>query len=86
MKTGKNRFPYLVALKKIKKGDEITYAYWMSEQKWEKGAHENVATCLCGEAKCRKKILSFSQLSEREKSIFAKRGVLSRYLSRTVHK
>jgi len=80
MKTRSDRFPNLVALKKIKKGDEITYAYWMSEYSWSKGADENTVRCKCGEKNCKKSILSFSQLSKGDKLKLIRNKYCARYL------
>ena len=67
VKTRDDGFPNLVALKKIKKGEEITFAYWMTEYQWAKNAAENQEKCKCGSKSCKGKILSFSQLSKKDK-------------------
>ena len=74
-------FPNLIALKNIKKGEEITYAYWMTEYEWSKGAKENTIRCKCGEKDCRGKILSFTQLSNSEKTKLLNKQLCSKYLS-----
>ncbi len=80
VKTEKHGFPALFALRKIKKGEEITYPYWMTEFKWSKNAKENKVSCLCGDKKCRGKILSFSQLPKKEQALLRKKGMVSNYL------
>ena len=62
IKTRSDGFPNLMALKKISKGDEVTYAYYMTEQEWSKNAEENRIKCKCKSNKCNGQILSFSQL------------------------
>ena len=64
MKTREDGFPNLVALKSIKRGQEITYSYWMSELVWTKKAAEGKIRCRCGSKNCIGKIFSFSQLSK----------------------
>lgn len=68
VKTRENGFPSLVATRYIKKGEEITYAYYMTEMTWEEVAVENSIKCQCGSARCRGKIFSFLQLSHKEKA------------------
>ncbi len=80
IKTRSDGFPNLIALKKIKKGDEITFAYCMSEFEWIKSADENQIKCKCGEKNCKGKILSFSQLSKREQENLKSKGICSQYL------
>lgn len=79
-KTRADGFPNLIALKKIKKGEEITFAYYMSEYEWIKNADENYMKCKCGEKNCKGKILSFSQLSEKEQKYLKSKGYCSAYL------
>ncbi len=67
VKTRENGFPSLVASRPIKKGDEITYAYYMTEMTWSEEAVENKIKCKCRSWRCRGKIFSFLQLSHREK-------------------
>ena len=78
--TEKNGFPSLCALRKIKKDEEITYAYWMSENEWIKNADETHTQCKCGGKDCKGKILSFSQLSKRKQSTIKKMRICSKYL------
>jgi hypothetical protein len=59
-------------------GEEITFAYWMTEFKWAKNAAENLLSCKCGSKECNGKIRSFSQLSKKEKNKVTK--YISRYL------
>ena len=56
VKTRKDGFPSLFALRNIKKGEEITFAYYMTEYSWGKNADENHAKCLCGEKKSLERI------------------------------
>jgi len=80
--TRKDGFPSLFALKNIKKGEEIVYAYWMTEFKWGKLAKESRIDfkCKCGESNCRGNILSFSQLSKKEQKILKEKNLCSKYL------
>ncbi|MBI2482320.1 MAG: SET domain-containing protein-lysine N-methyltransferase [Candidatus Vogelbacteria bacterium] len=80
VKTRSDGFPNLIANKKINKGDEITYSYWMSELFWIKQADESHVKCRCGSKKCKHKILSFSQLSEIDKKNVRNSHKCSRYL------
>lgn len=80
IKTREDGFPNLVALKIIKKDEEITYSYWMTEYKWIKQADENKVKCKCGHLGCRGKILSFSQLDNKSKEILVEKQLCSRYL------
>ncbi len=80
IKTRSDGFLNLVALKNIKKGDEITFLYAMSEFEWIKNADENHINCLCGEPNCKGKILSFSQLSETEQITLRRNKTCSKYL------
>lgn len=80
IKTRLDGFPNLIALKKIKKGDEITFAYYMSEFEWTKDVYESQAKCKCGEKNCKGKILSFSQLSKKEQKSLKSKGICSKYL------
>lgn len=80
IRTRSDGFPSLVASKKIKKGDEITYRYAMTEYRWCKSADENHVKCLCGQRKCNKKILSFSQLTSKQQNYLKKNKLCSKYL------
>lgn len=70
----------LIAMKSISLGDELTFAYWMTEYKWTKIADENKIKCKCGSKSCKGKIFSFSQLSDLEKKKYKK--YLSKYLQK----
>lgn len=83
IKTRTDGFPNLVVLRDIKAGEEITYSYWMSEFSWSKDADENSVKCKCGEKRCKKKILSFSQLSETERLKLIKNRHCAKYLTFT---
>src|SRR3989344_7300371 len=80
MQTRKDGFPSLFALKNIKKGEEINYNYAMSEYTWIKSADENFVKCLCKTKKCRGRILSFSQLTTKDKNFLRKSKICSKYL------
>lgn len=80
VKTRSDGFPNLIAARKIRKGDEITFGYYMTEFRWSKHADESKIKCHCSSNKCRGKILSFSQLSERERNNLAKTNRISNYL------
>ncbi|MDD5068895.1 MAG: SET domain-containing protein-lysine N-methyltransferase [Candidatus Pacebacteria bacterium] len=80
IKTRSDGFPDFVATKNIKKGEEITYAYWMSEHGWIKGADENFVKCVCGEETCFGIISSFSQLQKRHRKKALETGSVSKYL------
>ena len=80
IKTRPDSFPNLIAFKKIKGGEEITFAYYMSEFQWTKNADENQIKCKCEEKNCRGKILSFSQLSKEEQRKLKSKGICSKYL------
>lgn len=56
----------LIAIKQIKKGEEITFDYAMTESKL------SGMKCLCGNKKCRGKIFGFLQLNEKEKNKYKK--------------
>jgi len=62
----------LVAMKHVKKGEEITFDYAMTEK------HMSAMTCLCNTAKCRKSITGFDGLSEEDKHRY--KGFISEYL------
>jgi len=79
-RTRSDSFPDMVALKNIKRGKEITYAYFMTEYLWSPRAYEKRISCLCGAKKCFKKILSFSQLSNKQKNNLKKKKLISSYL------
>jgi hypothetical protein len=69
----------LVAIKPIKKGDEITWDYstTMHNSEWE-------MECLCKSKKCRRLIKDFHTLPLKEKKRYLKLGVLPPYLSELV--
>src|SRR3989344_5024962 len=81
VKTNKEGFPELFALKKINKGEEITYHYSMTELRWVKNAKENFVRCLCGEKTCKGKILSFTQLSLQDRKKLLNKKICSKYLT-----
>ncbi len=78
--TRSDGFPDMIALRNIKKGEEITFGYFMTEYLWSSRAHEKRISCLCGAKKCAKRILSFSQLSDKQKNNLKKKKLISSYL------
>lgn len=80
MSTREKNFPDLKALKNIKKGEEITYSYWMSEYDWAKHTDESKINCICGEKNCKNKILSFSQLDKKYQNKMIKKSLCAKYL------
>lgn len=80
VRTRADGFPDLVALRDIKKDEEINYAYWMTEHAWSKRADEIKIACLCGTRKCRGKIPSFSDLPRRVQERIKKAKLCSNYL------
>ncbi len=81
-KTRADGFVSLFALRKIKKDEEITYAYYMTEFAWGKHTDEITVACKCGEKKCIGKIPSFSELSEKQQTNLMKKGICSSYFNR----
>ena len=84
MKSRSDGFTTLFALKNIKEGDEITYNYAMTELSWVTNAKETYVKCLCGEKKCKGKILSFSQLTPKEQSTLRELGICSQFILKGV--
>ncbi|MBI2086552.1 MAG: SET domain-containing protein-lysine N-methyltransferase [Candidatus Zambryskibacteria bacterium] len=84
VKTRTDGFPNLVALRRIKREDEITYSYAMTEYSWCKNAKEKTILCKCNNKKCKGKILSFSQLSKSEQKRLVKKTKCSLYLKKLV--
>jgi S-adenosylmethionine decarboxylase len=80
VKTREDGFPDLIALENIEKGEEITYAYYMTEYEWCKEAEERTIKCKCKNENCCGRILSFSELSKEEKIHLIHKGTLSNYL------
>lgn len=80
VKTRPDGFPNFIALRDIKKDDELSYSYWMTEYAWVKGTDELKVKCGCGSNKCVGRILSYSDLSTEEKIDSKKRSLISRYL------
>jgi guanidinoacetate N-methyltransferase len=70
VRTRDDGFPDLIALKKIKNGDEITYSYFMTEYEWDENIPAATIECLCGAPNCHAKLRSFSMLSEKEKNLY----------------
>ena len=82
-RTRSDSFPDMIALRSIKKGEEITYSYFMTEFSWSSHAHEKRIFCLCGALKCFKKIPSFFRLTDKQKNNLKKRKIISSYLRNT---
>ena len=73
-------FPNLIASRNIKKGEEINYGYWMTEFTWIKNADELRVRCKCGTKKCKGKILSYSDLTEKDREKLKNNKFCSKYL------
>ena len=80
VKSRSDRFPNLIALQNIKKGEEINYGYWMTEFAWIKNADELRVRCKCGTKKCKGRILSYSNLTKRDQDKLKKNKYCSKYL------
>ena len=65
---------FLIAIKDIKKGEEITWDYstWANEP-WE-------MDCNCGTKNCRKKIKSFNYLPKKLQQKYIKLGIVPKYI------
>ncbi|MFH1682238.1 MAG: SET domain-containing methyltransferase [Candidatus Woesearchaeota archaeon] len=65
----------LVAIKKIRKGDEICFDYStsMAEDRWE-------MNCSCGSKNCRKLIRDFKHLPKKVKQKYLKTGIVPEYI------
>ncbi len=63
------------AIRDIKKEEELAwdYASWSEEKGWE-------MDCFCGDAKCRRKIKSFSCLPENIRKKYLKLGIVPEYI------
>lgn len=82
IRTRDDDLPDFIALRDIKKNQEITFAYYMSEYEWTKGAAEGLIRCRCGSKRCRGKIFPFSQLFKKEQLRLIKNKLCSGYLRR----
>lgn len=80
VRTRSDKFPDLIARRRIKKEEEITFAYYTNEFGWTKSANENFVSCHCGEKKCKGKIFSYSQLTNSEKKRLIQAGQVAEYL------
>lgn len=78
--TGSDGFPHLIASRDISEGEEITYAYFMTEYEWSRTANENDVVCHCGKPNCRGKIPAFRNLSTKEQKFYISKGMVSNYL------
>lgn len=83
VKSRTDGFPDWVASKPIKKGEEITFGYYMTEFEWSDVAVEKTIWCGCKEKKKNHKIPSFSMLTHQQKLSF--RPKLSKYLQDLCH-
>jgi len=75
-----NGFPVFIALRKIMRDEEITYAYYTTEFSWESYCLETHCPCMCGSLNCTGRIRAFSQLSHREQMQLVRKRQLSKYL------
>lgn len=68
---------FLIALRPIAKGDEITMDYSLtstdSKEDWS-------MTCNCHRFQCRNQISGFNTLSDKKKEEFNKKGIVPRYI------
>ena len=80
VRTREDGFPDLIALYDIKKGEEIFYAYYMTEYEWCKEAEENTIKCKCKSENCNGKIFSFTQLTNKQKSSILLQEKVSDYI------
>lgn len=80
IKTGKGGYNDLIALIDIKKGEELTYAYYMSEYEWSEFANENYIVCLCQSENCKGKIRSFTELTKQERETLKRNKQIAKYL------
>ena len=80
MKTRIDGFPNLIVLKPIKKCEEVTYAYWMSECEWGDHTDESKISCKCGSFKCKGKICSFTDLPIKDRGNIMKASICSAHL------
>ncbi len=82
IKTRNDSFPNWIALRNIKKGEEVNYEYFHTEYSWTKQAILHLISCKCDQKKCRGKIYSFSDLTPSEQKKVLKSGHISKYLLR----
>lgn len=80
VRTRANGFPDLIALRNIKKGEEITFNYAMTEYTWSPNAVEAMIPCLCKERNCRGRIVPFSELPASEQRSLIKKKMVSKYI------
>jgi len=75
----KNGKGTLIAIKNIKKGEEITWDYstTMDEDNWE-------MDCLCGTKNCRKRIRDFKYLPENIQQKYVKLGIVPQYILQNI--
>lgn len=72
---------FLIALKDIKIGDEITWDYSTTMYK-----NDWVMNCRCGSEKCRKKIGEFLKIPKRRQNFYINRGVVAPYILKAIKK
>jgi len=80
--SSKDKYPNLYAKDKIKKREEINYAYYMTELRWFSNAVENDIKCKCGSKNCNGKIISFTQLQNKIK--LNNMNFISKYLQKFI--
>lgn len=83
VRTRAGGFPDWIAKRSIKKGEELTFAYAMSEYNWAANAVEKKIVCLCGTKKCTGKIMSFSELPHIHRNDLKKKKHILSYLHHT---
>lgn len=74
-------FTEYYAAKNIKKGEEITYHFALTEFTWSDIASENDISCNCGSSKCEGIIKSFDMLTPTQQREFVEINIVSKYLS-----
>lgn len=84
VQTDETGLPQLFALRNIKVGEEINFAYYMTEYQWASHCDEAKITCMCGADNCDGHIHSFSELSVKEQIAAYKSGIISEYLEEIV--
>ena len=82
IKTRSDGFPDWIALRYIKRGEEVNYEYLHTEYSWTKEAIPHLMLCKCNEKKCRGKIYSFSDLTLSEQKKVLNMGHSAKYLSK----
>jgi hypothetical protein len=73
--TGLNPDLFLIALRRIEKGEELNYDYstTMLERDWN-------MKCTCGKPNCRKVIMDFDRLPEEVQNYYLRKNVVQRFI------